>query len=173
MSSFVKFNEINYFCTTHTTFVAVEEKKKKFEAIATIVKEKLDGSIDLGNRRYDSAKDSLAFLVEATVQLHPREWSVMLNLLSEKIKQTPKNEDVKWLLFQSIRDAYTASLTLKMKQAEKAGDKQEMENLDTLMGLYTLLHGETEENYKNGMTITYGGVHRVYLPEWYKNQYIG
>ncbi len=147
------------------------EVKQEFESLAGAVNKIFDNAINLHDGHYHSDKDSLAFLVEAEKQLEPRNWKKVLQNLKNKLTGCDKM-DASWLLFQMIRDAYTTSLTLKMAQAEKDGDKEEMENLDTLMGLYTLLHGETEESYKKGMAITYGGVHRVYLPQWYKNHYI-
>ncbi len=143
---------------------------EKIQCYSELVKlvSNIEGFINVyENETWKGAKESLAFLVEATNQLHPEQWKDTINDVKTKILKLNDKTEVSWLLLQAIQVLYESVLALRILEAKEQGNThQSMDFSRTLNSLILIKIGSINQ-HRAGKPVFFNIVRKEFVPSWF------
>ncbi|MEQ8190118.1 MAG: hypothetical protein ABRQ39_19260 [Candidatus Eremiobacterota bacterium] len=117
---------------------------------------------------FQSPRESLAFLIEEMKHKNPESWEEDVFSLMEEIKELNLIEGkpgVTWFLTRYINSVYVNFLD---RRKEKFTDDRNTLEIIEIMKEMTQLSTEfARKSYEDGQPVTFGGISRDYIPQWY------
>lgn len=131
-------------------------------------------NIDLTSRRYDPAKDALAYLVERYTQMYDASQAeIMLEGLVDKVHKytmkDPPDSAVEGSFFidRQVLMVYQAAMVEKIGVATSTNDIIGKKFWEETNRMYAFFKNDNIERNRQGKQVLFGGVARSELPDWY------
>lgn len=155
------------------------EIAKEFETLAALVSKLPRTQIDLANGVHELHKDALAFLVDAYKRVHGDQWKFIVQGIEQQLlqiieKYPPEQAEVEatWLLNKAIFDLYMLTIQSEIKKAEELKDPKKAEMFLRICNLNIRFQKNDRIAHERGERVSFGGIDRTLLPEWYKQKYV-
>lgn len=161
------------------------EKKEmigEFEQLATLMSQFPHSDIDLSQGIYQIQKDALAFLVDSMKNVNGNNWKFLLQgikqQISNSLEKNPLNNaegaeiEASWIINKSIYDLYMQVIQSELKHAIENNNQTHAKLLNNIAQLNMKFHRIDVANHEKGQRVSFGGIDRTLLPQWYKEKYI-
>jgi len=115
-----------------------------------------------------SPTESLAFLIEEMKHKNPESWEEDVFSLIEEIRELNLLEGksgVTWFLTGYINSIYMKFLDRRKEKF--IDDRNTLEIIEIMKEMTHLSTEFARKSYEEGQSVTFGGVSRDYIPEWY------
>ncbi|MBA2727364.1 MAG: hypothetical protein H0U49_04240 [Parachlamydiaceae bacterium] len=135
--------------------------------------------LDLNCEDSELTQDAIAFFLEATKQLNPKDWEEKVSDLKNRIREIRQSntdaaevfKETTWVLNNAITHLYQTSLAMKILDAEK---KENYKSLNFFKQIFKCMEStrslrKTMENRKRAISI--GGINDSLLPSWYTKNF--
>jgi len=145
--------------------------KELFARERELYNELMDCLREIEDLRLDlqSPGESLAFLIEELKHKNPESWEEDVFSLIEEIRELNLIEGkpgVTWFLTGYINSIYMNFLDRRKEKF--IDDRNTLEIIEIMKEMTQLSTEFARKSYEDGQSVTFGGVSRDYIPEWYE-----
>ncbi len=116
---------------------------------------------------WESAKKSIAFLVEASKQLDHEHWQENLSDLRNRIIRLNDLPEVSWVLSECISGLYQASLKLKLLEAKREMNCVKSNEFMVILSLLDIHLMLAKNLHKEGKAVSLNFIKDEFVPHWY------